>query len=45
MSKNVSGLALMVWERQCFEEWEDKDQQNNNVGVCRIALATMCHKA
>ena len=28
-SKNVSSLALTVWERQCFEDWEEKDHSLN----------------
>ena len=24
-SQNFSSLALTVWERQCFEDWEEKD--------------------
>ena len=35
----------MVWERQCFEDWEDKDRllnesiNNKGVRVCRTAPA------
>ena len=34
----------MVWESQCFEDWEEMDDSathwNNHRGVCRTALAT-----
>ena len=37
-------LALTVWERQCFEDWEEKDDSVteliNNEGVRRTAPAT-----
>ena len=42
--QNVSSLALTVWERQCFEEWEEKDHRVtcliNDKGVCKTAPAT-----
>ena len=38
-----SSLALAAWERQCFEDWEEKDQwlaePNNDDGACRTAPA------
>ena len=43
-SQNYSFLALMVLERQCFKDWEEKDQwldkSVNDKGVSRTALAT-----
>jgi hypothetical protein len=34
----------MVWQQQCFEDWEEKDdgltRWINDEGVCRIAPAT-----
>ena len=43
-SKNVSSLALMVWEWRRFEDSEEKadsvNQSMNDKGVCRTAPAT-----
>ena len=44
-SKNFSSLALTVWDKWCFEDWEEKDdfkstQLMSDKGVCRTAPAT-----
>ena len=42
---NFSFLDLAVWERQCFDDWEEKDRWLNESikieGVCSNALATL----
>ena len=48
ISKNFRSPALKVWNKQCLEDYEQKDDQLsqwinqwiNHKGVCRTALAT-----
>ena len=39
-SQNFSSLALPVWDWQCLEDLEEKDNSVSNGGDCRTAPAT-----
>ena len=39
-SQNFSSLAHTVWDKQCLEDSERKDDSMSNKGDCRTAQAT-----
>ena len=47
LSQNVSSLALKVWERQCIEDWEEKDHSLNQLilhnPINQLATGDMSH--